>query len=1739
VSLIAFALFAIFEAPLSAAAVAGAAVSIPVIIHLLNRKRFRVVEWAAMRFLLAAQKKNARRMRLEQLILLAVRCIMVLILVLAMSSVTPWAEAMWRWINPAGGKGILSGGTRTHKVLVLDGSFSMGLKVGDTTCFERARELALQIVGDGGGGDAFSVVLMGSPPRRIVAEPSEDARKVAAELRALKMMHGNSDLAATLSTVASLIVGSPGKFPAKEVYFLTDMQRSGWITPRPGDLAGALQAFQESKAKAIFVDVGQADVSNLAVTGLELVDPVATTRTETRFKATLFNHGDTREDVSVRLFVGRAREKASDPPVALREVATASVRAQRNQLTSVAFGYKFPAPGDYVVQVQTSRDALELDDTRSAVVRVRNTVPVMLVNGKPASEAFDRATEWLRVALNPYDEKDATPPSVTARPKVLTQFQFADESLGDLTNYDAVFLCDVPRFSPAEVRRLEAHVRRGGAAIFCLGERVDKGEYNELLYRNGEGLLPARLMSIEEARPEQGYTYQFTIDPEADRHDPLRLFQEAAARERLLMPHFTKFFYTEPTRAVRGVTPRRVLGFAAVALPKRGAGATPPHQASGPAILEWRPPLPGGAKRQAGERDNDLARPPVVAGRGRVVLITSTLNTDWSNWPVSPAFPPLMQEVLYQAAAARLRERALRVGEPIELYLPSAEAGIEAGVESPVDPLDPARSADAPAGSQKLTTQSQGDGSVLRFGDTDISGIYKVMLGRHPREYLFAVNVPASTEDQQQSESNLARTDREELEKVYPEWDLQVVTELKDVRHAQASSSGNEVIYTPQGTSVARLLLLGLLVLVLAEVVLAWRFGHYTSTATVDGRETASKKPGWREWTLWTLPWVLFGCVALVAFILLHDVWTGDFLGFLPESLRSWVERKLDIPPPAPGEGSRWRLEYTSYLWDAKSDPWLATTLAVLAIAGIALIYVQEGTRISKLMRGVLVTLRIGVLILMLAVFLPQLRLYFERQGWPDVVLIIDDSQSMSTLDAYRDERIKAAADALAARAELTDEEKQELARALLVRADLTKASRLRLAQTYLKGDGDTWLRNLLERRKVRLHVYRCSTRAARIADVTAPEELKKAVDAINGLKADAANDSSQLGTAVRQVLNDFRGASLAAVVMVTDGVTTEGEDLAGVSKYAAQMGVPLYFLGIGDSHEPRDVYLHDLQAPDSVYVNDRIIFTVQLTAQGYKQLSLPVSLYEKGKERPLATKTVTVGGETSGGTPRSVKVQFAHQPTEAGEKVFIIKVPVQEGEVDKENNRIEKAIFVRESKQIKVLYVEGYRRYEYSYVKTLLERESNRVKGNKSINLRVLLLDADPDFASEDRTALASFPSPIRGATEHTRDDDLFSYDVVILGDVDSDPRDDPKMTENLKNLADFVRERGGGLLMIAGERFSPRAYRLSPLKDILPIDVTGERGEGAEDADEGIIESYRMDLTPAGRLHPIFRFSHEDKANEEIWGRLKEFFWYADGYVPKRAAEVLATHPTARASGKQSGKHPLVIQQFSGAGRCMFFGFNETWRWNWREDQLHFNHFWIQTVRFLARSKVGRIELRLDRQTPYRRGEPIKVMVRFPDDERPPADNTEVKVVAERRGTKGADKETRTLKLTRVEGTRGSYEIDLKQTPEGDYRFWLSEPTAKPRPQAECKVLAPPSEMELLRMNQAEMELAATASQGRYYSLADADRLADELPTGNRVTVNASGPPWLVWNTALLFVLALGLLTTEWLLRKQKNLL
>src|SRR4051794_24052592 len=127
------------------------AASVPIIIHLLNRRKFREVHWAAMRFLLAAIRKNSRRIQIENWLLLAVRTLLIILLVLAMAK--PYLESL-------GALPVLAG-RRTHRVLVLDGSLSMAnTATGDITRFEQAKTLAAQLVKDARRGDAISVVLM-------------------------------------------------------------------------------------------------------------------------------------------------------------------------------------------------------------------------------------------------------------------------------------------------------------------------------------------------------------------------------------------------------------------------------------------------------------------------------------------------------------------------------------------------------------------------------------------------------------------------------------------------------------------------------------------------------------------------------------------------------------------------------------------------------------------------------------------------------------------------------------------------------------------------------------------------------------------------------------------------------------------------------------------------------------------------------------------------------------------------------------------------------------------------------------------------------------------------------------------------------------------------------------------------------------------------------------------------------------------------------------------------------------------------------------------------------------------------------------------------------------------------------------------------------------------------------------------------------------------------------------------
>jgi hypothetical protein len=396
------------------------------------------------------------------------------------------------------------------------------------------------------------------------------------------------------------------------------------------------------------------------------------------------------------------------------------------------------------------------------------------------------------------------------------------------------------------------------------------------------------------------------------------------------------------------------------------------------------------------------------------------------------------------------------------------------------------------------------------------------------------------------------------------------------------------------------------------------------------------------------------------------------------------------------------------------------------------------------------------------------------------------------------------------------------------------------------------------------------------------------------------------------------------------------------------------------------------------------------------------------------------------------------------------------------------------------------------------------------------VLLSSDTEYSEQDRSALPTFPASR---------DDLFAYDVVLIGDADPGYLSQAQM----QNLAQFVTEKGGGVLFVAGELFNPLSYKGTPLELLLPVDL----GEARNPIVAGTgVDRYRPELTVEGRSNPIFRLGDNEVDSLRIWNQLPELYWYFEAPRKKPAAQVLAVHQTV--TGPE-GKLPLIVYQFLGSGKVMFQAFDDTWRWRFRVGDRFFGRYWVQAVRFMARSRlVGNrlAEIQTDRRR-YQRGQPIQIRVRFPNPGLAPAGG-EVTVQVERKG-----QGPRTLTLRLVPGTKNVFEGALPQAAEGEYQIRLltPPPPADQRITTDFRVDPPISERERTEMNQPELIRAATASGGKFYTPRTADSLLKDLPLPKKEPLDTD-PPIPLWNTWPVLATFLALITMEWVLRKRKQM-
>lgn len=1654
-------LFASLSIPLVAAVSAAAAVAVPVLIHLLFRQRFRVVEWAAMRFL-QQTKKNARR-RIDRWLLLALRVLTVLLPLVGMIAATPWIEPLWQAIRP-GAAETIANGPRTHLVVVVDLSLSMTAKADQRGRFEIALAKAEAAIRSRNPGDGLSLIALGAQAEPVVPGPSNDVEKVSAELRNLKPTHAAADFAAGLAAVNDVLARSPRTYLRRQVLFFTDLQAAPWagVLPRPDAPPPEAWTKLTARGDLAVVDCAKEDLDNTAITAIALGDPLPLVGDAPTLTATVRHFGRSpRTQVDVELLLGRPAEPGTDG--ALVSVGRQTIeRLEPNDAVPVRFvlpeSARFRAAGPHVVQVKlVDSDDLPADDARALSFEVRDGLPCVLVNGKPSSVPLLRATETLSDAIAP----DGKPrPGHPGRPKVVSLEEFTDATLSDLSSVDCVFLCDVPSFTPSQVARLDAVLKRGGGVVIGLGSRAaaNLDHYNRVLYADGQGILPGKLAEVVGSNSADDPGFRLVADEAAFRQPPLAAeFQDVNGRAGLTAVPFHKYVRLELAPG-RG---RRILSFAPANADK------PDDRKPDPAVVEW------------------------PRHRGRVVVYTSSFNRDWNDWPILPTYPVFAGELL-RFAATNPERQSIRVGEAIEEYLPPSNVGLTAKLVGP-DGI-----------AQTTSVAAVEDGGLARFADTRMAGVYRLEVSGG-RAKPVAVNVTDGSPGGG-SESDLRRIPAETLRGIHPS--IQVVTDVADI--AIQGDDGVAIVTSvrPHGPKLARwFVALGLAALAF-ELWLAWRLGPARLGAGLRG--DVQPPTGGRIVTLIGL--VLAAAAFAVLASLAHAAWTGQLLGFLPDGWRLALEHAAGVPDAGPGEGTRWRLEQSlAFGANVRQDQSIQWGLAALAAMVVLVFYGYERRATGGTRRVLLpAALRLAAYWLTIFLVLPQLRLAFDREGWPDIAIVVDTSASMATVDDPQDPALRAKLEALADVPGLKQPQRIQLAQWLLTRSD------------------NDWLTRLVNERKLKVHVYTIAEQLRLEASIHDAGEIAAARDAVSRLSAEG--DASRLGDGVQAVLKAFRGGSLVAVIVLTDGITTAGDDLPRAARAAARADVPLHLVGIGDVRETLDLAVGDLRSEQVVAKNDELILEARLTATGPgAPRSIRATLSEKVAGRLEKRDEVQVTPDAAG---KPVSFRLKHVPTELGERTFVIEVPVQPGERETANNTVERTVVVTENRRLRVLYVEGYPRYEFRFVKVLLERELEPGRREKAVDLHTLLLDASLDHATTDKSALRGFP---------TRNE-LFEYDAVILGDVDPARLDRP--AQRLQDLADFVKVKGGGLIVVAGEHAMPKLYFDTPLADVLPVAQSTAREPRTTSEDAPLAAAYQPRLTPVGVGHPIFRFAANEADGAEVWRRLKPLYWAASGYARKRTAEVLAVHPEWPAEDDPGERHPLVLQQFVGAGRTLFLGFDETWRWRWRKDEEQFNRFWRQTVAVLSRNRVRGVELKTDKQTGYRRDEPIKVTVQFPDDAPPPGES--VKVGVERSPLRDAtgravagDHETRTLTLGKVRGTRATYEASLAPTPVGEYRFQLTDPAPTgPAAKAEARVLPPPGERDRLELNRADLARAAAESRGAARMFADAEKIVDELPEVARLPLDQPCPPLPVWNHAVTFALLLALLGCEWILRKRERL-
>lgn len=650
--------------------------------------------------------------------------------------------------------------------------------------------------------------------------------------------------------------------------------------------------------------------------------------------------------------------------------------------------------------------------------------------------------------------------------------------------------------------------------------------------------------------------------------------------------------------------------------------------------------------------------------------------------------------------------------------------------------------------------------------------------------------------------------------------------------------------------------------------------------------------------------------------------------------------------------------------------------------------------------------------------------------------------------------------------------------------ADVNDERRLDAVRRVL-GDSAALSEQLAERFVLRY--YRFAANAAPIAGT-------------GGLEAGGTR--TDLAAALDGARQELADLPVAGVVVVSDGADNASGDLTTPMLALQARRIPVYTVGVGQERFARDLGIESLNLPATALDGAGVVADLSLRIRGVGGETTTLTVEADG--RVVGTESVTLPprGET-------FQVPLRIPALSAGPHRITVRASVLRDEIVAENNEVQGLLRVRRGPE-KVLFLEGEPRPDFAFTR-------RAVAGDSAVQLVGLLRSAPGKYLRlgvDDSLELASgFP---------TTREELFEYRALILGSIEA-----AFFTgDQLRMIADFVSRRGGGLLALGGRSaLAEGGFAGTPMAEVLPVDLISGAPRGAGDR----VTALKAQLTPAGRVHPVTQVAGTREASAARWDSLPPLT-SVNQLGELRPGATLLVNGVAETG---AAPVPMLAWHRYGRGHSAVFGVQDLWLWQMHatisvEDQTH-EALWQQLVRWLLDEVPNRVDVTVspERVGP---GEPVTVQARVVD----PTYNdvNDARVMARVTPPSGRTFEV-PLEWTLKED--GSYQGQFVAEEEGMYRLEADAALGADT------TTSPPSsllsdtqgaDVERAELRTPLLRRIAEETGGRYYPLADAARLADDVSyTESGITVRESRD---LWDMPIVFLLLIGLLGAEWAVRR-----